>query len=117
MATNCFSTVDELIRKSPLFRKHILSSKQFSRNDLHTLFGLAQEMRILVERSGCTDVLKGKVLCTAFYEPSTRTSSSFEAAMTRLGGGVISINQITSSIAKGESIADTGMTIHLISVL
>ena len=63
----------------------------------------------MVERRGSTDLLKGRVLCTAFYEPSTRTSSSFEAAMVRLGGGVVSINQITSSIAKGESTADTGL--------
>ncbi|KAJ3122425.1 hypothetical protein HK098_002831 [Nowakowskiella sp. JEL0407] len=99
------------VSKSPFFRKHILSVKQFTRHELHLLFGVAQEMRTLVERQGVIQLLNGKVLCSAFYEPSTRTSSSFEAAMMRLGGNVVSINQITSSIAKGESIGDTVRTL------
>ncbi|KAJ3360854.1 hypothetical protein HDU91_004324 [Kappamyces sp. JEL0680] len=89
-------------------KKHIVSVKAFDRKDLHALFGVAQEMRTLVERHGQINILQGKVMCSAFWEPSTRTSCSFEAAMTRLGGGVVSINQITSSIAKGESLGDTG---------
>jgi carbamoyl-phosphate synthase/aspartate carbamoyltransferase len=98
-----------VIQKSPFLRKHIISVKSFDRKDLHVLFGVAQEMRSLVEKYGQVNLLNGKVLCSAFWEPSTRTSCSFEAAMTRLGGGVVSINQITSSIAKGESLADTGI--------
>ncbi|KAJ3038549.1 hypothetical protein HDV00_000554 [Rhizophlyctis rosea] len=97
--------------RSPFFHKHILSVKQFNRNDLHTLFGVAQEMKTLVERQGSVNLLAGKVMCSAFWEPSTRTSASFEAAMVRLGGSVVSINQITSSIAKGESLGDTVRTL------
>ncbi|KAI9206090.1 uncharacterized protein BJ171DRAFT_612621 [Polychytrium aggregatum] len=97
--------------RSPFFRKHILSVQQFNRNELHMLFGVAQEMRNLVERYGGTNILQGRVMCSAFYEPSTRTSSSFETAMVRLGGQVVSINSITSSIAKGESIGDTVRTL------
>lgn len=59
------------------------------------------------------DQMEGKVLATLFYEPSTRTRFSFEAAMIRLGGRVISNPEmvITSSAAKGESLADTGETV------
>ncbi|KAI8898407.1 hypothetical protein BC833DRAFT_590035 [Globomyces pollinis-pini] len=96
---------------SQFYRKHVVSVKDFDRKDLHTLFGVAQEMRAAVERQGQINLLAGKVLCSAFWEPSTRTSCSFEAAMTRLGGGVVSINQITSSIAKGETLGDTVRTL------
>nr|KAJ3422662.1 hypothetical protein HK105_007093 [Polyrhizophydium stewartii] len=99
------------VSKSPFYRKHITSVGQFVRSDLHTLFGVAQEMRLLVEKQGRINLLSGKVMCSAFWEPSTRTSCSFETAMTRLGGDVVSINQITSSIAKGESISDTVRTL------
>lgn len=93
------------------YRKHILTVKQFSRNDLHALFNLAQEMRTQVERNGSLDLLKGRVLCTMFFEPSTRTSSSFEAAMNRLGGRVVSTTADRSSVTKGESLADTVRTL------
>ncbi|TDL24366.1 carbamoyl-phosphate synth [Rickenella mellea] len=92
-------------------RRHILSIKQFSHQDIHELFNLAHEMRLQVERSGTLDILKGKVLCTLFYEPSTRTSSSFDAAMKRCGGEVIQVAADRSSVAKGESLADTIRTL------
>ncbi|KAI8999235.1 hypothetical protein BC832DRAFT_565451 [Gaertneriomyces semiglobifer] len=99
------------ILRSAFRRKHVLSVEQFSRHDLHILFGVAQEMRTLVERFGTVNLLAGKVLCTAFYEPSTRTTSSFEAAMVRLGGSVVKINPESSSIVKGESLGDTVRTL------
>jgi aspartate carbamoyltransferase len=69
-------------------------------------------MRDMVKRQGGSDLLKGKVLANMFYEPSTRTSCSFMAAMQRLGGAVIPINEAkTSSVAKGETIADTAATL------
>jgi carbamoyl-phosphate synthase/aspartate carbamoyltransferase len=92
-------------------RRHILSVKQFNREDLHALFNLASEMRNQVERSGSVDSLRGRVLCTLFYEPSTRTSASFEAAMKRCGGEVVQVNASTSSVVKGESLADTIRTV------
>ncbi|KAJ7641416.1 hypothetical protein FB45DRAFT_1125203 [Roridomyces roridus] len=92
-------------------RRHILSVKQFTHQDMHALFSLAHEMRLQVERNGTLDILKGRVLCTAFYEPSTRTSSSFDAAMKRCGGQVVQITSDTSSVAKGESLADTIRTL------
>lgn len=92
-------------------RRHILSVKQFSRDDLHTLFNLASEMRTQVERRGSVDTLRGRVLCTLFYEPSTRTSTSFEAAMKRCGGEVVQVAEGTSSVQKGESLEDTIRTV------
>jgi carbamoyl-phosphate synthase/aspartate carbamoyltransferase/dihydroorotase/carbamoyl-phosphate synthase/aspartate carbamoyltransferase len=71
-------------------------------------------MREMVERVGATDLLKGHVLTCLFYEPSTRTSASFIAAMERLGGSVIPITQGVqfSSVSKGETLADTVRTLE-----
>jgi aspartate carbamoyltransferase catalytic subunit len=87
----------------------ILSVSQFDPDKLSYIFGRAREMRKMVERVGGVDLLKGKVLACLFYEPSTRTSASFIAAMERLGGSVIPITQGVqfSSISKGETLADT----------
>src|SRR5512140_712757 len=90
------------------YGQHILSVSQFARTDLEYIFAVAEEMRTMVERVGTFDLLKGKILTNLFYEPSTRTSSSFTAAMERLGGSVIPINEVKySSVAKGESLPDT----------
>ncbi len=95
------------------YGKDIISVKQFSRADLEYVFGVAHEMRGMVERVGTFDLLKGKILANLFYEPSTRTSSSFTAAMERLGGSVIPINEVKySSVSKGESLPDTIRTLE-----
>ena len=86
----------------------ILSVKQFNHQDLDIIFDVARDMREMVDRQGAGDVLKGKLLANLFYEPSTRTSSSFTAATQRLGGNVIQINNVTfSSVSKGEEVRDT----------
>lgn len=95
------------------YGKDIITVKQFDRADLEYIFGVAHEMRGMVERVGTFDLLKGKILANLFYEPSTRTSSSFTAAMERLGGSVIPINEVKySSVSKGESLADTVRTLE-----
>jgi aspartate carbamoyltransferase len=100
-------------RQSPFYGKDILSVAQFSRDDLAYIFGVADEMRAMVERVGTFDLLKGKILANLFYEPSTRTSSSFTSAMERLGGSVIPINEVRySSVSKGESLPDTVRTLE-----
>jgi carbamoyl-phosphate synthase/aspartate carbamoyltransferase len=104
-------SLTQLLSKSPFKGKHITSVQQFSRADLHLLFTIAQEMRLGAQRQGCLDVLKGRVLCTMFFEPSTRTSGSFDAAMKRLGGQVVVVNELVSSTQKGESIADSIRTL------
>jgi aspartate carbamoyltransferase len=100
-------------RTAPWYGKDIISVKQFKREDLDYIFGVAHEMRGMVERVGTFDLLKGKILANLFYEPSTRTSSSFTAAMERLGGSVIPINEVKySSVSKGESLPDTIRTLE-----
>jgi len=100
-------------RDAPFYGKHIISVKQFSREDLTYIFEVAHEMREMVMRVGSFDLLKGKILANLFYEPSTRTASSFIAAMQRLGGSVIAINEVRySSVAKGESLPDTIRTLE-----
>lgn len=92
----------------------ILSVDQFDPATLDYVFGRSREMREMVERVGATNLLKGFVLTCLFYEPSTRTSSSFISAMERLGGSVIPITQGVqySSVSKGETLADTVRTLE-----
>jgi aspartate carbamoyltransferase len=100
-------------RDPRFFGQDILSVSQFDRSDLDTIFEVAHEMSEMVRRVGTFDLLKGKVLTNLFYEPSTRTSSSFVAAIERLGGSVIPITNVTySSVAKGEDLADTVRTME-----
>nr|MDD3720703.1 aspartate carbamoyltransferase [Candidatus Gracilibacteria bacterium] len=87
--------------------KDIISTKQFTRNDLENFFKIAKEMENLVKTGEISDLLKGKIMASLFYEPSTRTRLSFESAMMRLGGRVISVADGTnSSLSKGESLED-----------
>lgn len=99
--------------ESGFYGQDIISVRQFSRENLDHIFGVADEMRAIVKRVGSSDLLKGHVLACVFYEPSTRTSSSFIAAMSRLGGSVIPINEVRySSVTKGESLPDTIRTLE-----
>ena len=92
--------------------KHILSVDQFSREDIDAYCDLADDYA--ATRQGYpANAGRGKILANLFYEPSTRTSSSFYAAMIRLGGHVIPINNVQySSVAKGETLEDTIRTMH-----
>ena len=83
----------------------VIDSQQFDQDTLNTVFSISADM----ERMQSPDLLKGKIMASLFYEPSTRTRLSFEAAMCRLGGGVISTEnaQQFSSKAKGESLEDS----------
>lgn len=87
--------------------QHVLSASKFNREQLHYLFNMAHYMRLVVQREGGLDLLKGRVMASMFYEVSTRTSSSFGAAMQRLGGSVIFMKETDSSAKKGESLADS----------
>src|SRR5512146_2033571 len=98
---------------APFYGKDTLSVKQFDRQQLEYVATVAKEMEEMVRRVGSFDLLKGKILANLFYEPSTRTSSSFTAAMERLGGSVIPINEVRySSVSKGESLPDTVRTLE-----
>jgi aspartate carbamoyltransferase catalytic subunit len=91
--------------------KHILESQQFSPDIIFSLFLDAEDIRKNPWKYA--DKLKGKVLATLFYEPSTRTRLSFESAMLKLGGSVVSTENAKefSSAIKGESIEDTARII------
>jgi len=100
-------------KNAPWYGEDIISVKQFDREDLEYIFAVSHEMHDMVDHIGTFDLLKGKILASLFYEPSTRTSSSFTAAMERLGGSVIPINEVKySSVSKGESLADTVRTLE-----
>ncbi|CAB3359447.1 Hypothetical predicted protein [Cloeon dipterum] len=87
---------------------HVLSSRMFSKEQLNRIFDVAETFKIAVQKERSIDhILKGKVLASAFFEVSTRTSSSFSAAMWRLGGSVIHIDEASSSAQKGESLEDS----------
>lgn len=92
----------------------VVSASQFNLASLQKIFLTAMNMESLVEHEGCSDLLGDKVMATLFYEPSTRTRLSFEAAMNRLGGKVISTShaKVYSSVAKGESLSDTIRTVE-----
>ena len=87
---------------------HVLEAQQFDINLLDDIFSTAQEMEQVVQHYG-SNILNRRVMATLFYEPSTRTRLSFESAMTRLGGAVITTEsaQEFSSAAKGETLEDT----------
>jgi aspartate carbamoyltransferase len=91
--------------------KHIVTVDQFERRDLQILFDAAASLRIRMKQDdrGLSEVCTGKVLATLFFEASTRTDMSFQAAMQRLGGRVIvASNGVQfSSVYKGENLADT----------
>uniref|UniRef100_A0A8C7L928 Multifunctional protein CAD n=1 Tax=Oncorhynchus kisutch TaxID=8019 RepID=A0A8C7L928_ONCKI len=94
----------------PLVGQHVLSVRQFSKEQISHMFNVAHTLRLMVQKERSLDILKGKVMASMFYEVSTRTSSSFAAAMQRLGGSVVHFCEATSSSQKGESLADSVQT-------
>lgn len=91
--------------------RHLTSTKQLSRADTDAILEEAVKME-KIQKKGGSDLLKGKILAALFYEPSTRTRLSFESAMHRLGGHVITAEGIQfSSLYKGETIEDTMMMV------
>lgn len=90
--------------------RHLIEPRDFSVDELDELFALAER----IEQDGLRwrDACRGKVLATLFFEPSTRTRLSFEAAMLRLGGSCLGFAEPgSSSASKGESLADTVRTV------
>ncbi|MDD6490986.1 MAG: aspartate carbamoyltransferase [Firmicutes bacterium] len=86
--------------------RHLMSPLDFSVDELNRLFDLANDIEAHMDKYA--HACAGKKLATCFYEPSTRTRLSFEAAMLNLGGSVIGFSDAgSSSAAKGESVSDT----------
>lgn len=92
--------------------KDILHGNQFTKKDIDAIIQNAALFEKELKKKDALSLLRGKVLATLFFEPSTRTRLSFETAMQRLGGGVISMASAeSSSAAKGETVADTARTV------
>jgi len=93
--------------------KDILTAEQFSKEEVWLILKSAERLGDEMKKRSL-DLLQGYLLATLFFEPSTRTRLSFEAAKHRLGGEVISVAQArtASSAAKGESLADTARTVE-----
>ncbi|MBX5451511.1 MAG: hypothetical protein IRZ24_15735, partial [Thermogemmatispora sp.] len=89
--------------------KDILSLDQFSAADLYRVFALARKMKELVLAGEPSQLLAGQLVALLFYEPSSRTFGSFAAAVKRLGGQTLDIQnpEVVSSVRKGESFEDT----------
>ena len=86
--------------------QHLIDPIDLSKEEIDDMLSLAQD--IIKNKEKYSEVCKGKKLATLFYEPSTRTRLSFEAAMLELGGSVLGFSEASSSSAtKGESVEDT----------
>ena len=97
--------------------KDIVSLDQFSTEDLRILFTLTRKMKQIAINNEPSNILAGNIISLLFFEPSSRTFGSFAAAVKRLGGQTIEIQdpQTVSSVSKGESFEDTIRTFEAYS--
>lgn len=111
--TGKFTPQTEFEPIKDFYGQDILSARQFNQGNLAVLFKKAKEMERVVEERKSDGPLKGYILAALFYEPSTRTRLSFEAAALRSGGGYISESSVQfSSAIKGERLEDTVRTVE-----
>jgi|SRR5271157_423758 len=88
-------------------RRHIISTKDFSREEIDFILDRAGRLEPYARRGGL-DLLKGHIVASLFFEPSTRTKLSFDTAVKRLGGTTIGFDSLeSSSVVKGETLSDT----------
>ena len=96
-----------------LSQKHLLGIQDLSVSDVNTILNEASKfIELNKSKNKKIDILKGKTQINLFFEPSTRTQSSFELAGKRLGADVMSMNITNSAIKKGETLIDTAMTLN-----
>ena len=94
-------------------QKHLLGIQDLSISDVNFILSEAKQFIDLNKsKNKKLDVLRGKTQINLFFEPSTRTQSSFELAGKRLGADVMSMNISNSAIKKGETLIDTAMTLN-----
>lgn len=95
--------------KGKFYGKDILSIDQFTTKDIAKVYRIAKKMSRIAKKAKPSTVLKGNIVTLLFYEPSSRTFSSFDAAIKQLGGQTVTIQDPVrvSSVAKGETLADT----------
>ena len=94
-------------------QKHLLGIQDLSINDVNLILDEANSfIKVNQSKDKKVDILRGKTQINLFFEPSTRTQSSFELAGKRLGADVMSMNIVNSAIKKGETLIDTAMTLN-----
>ena len=94
-------------------QKHLLGIQDLSINDVNLILDEANSfIKVNQSKNKKVDILRGKTQINLFFEPSTRTQSSFELAGKRLGADVMSMNISNSAIKKGETLIDTAMTLN-----
>lgn len=97
--------------------KHLLSTRELSREDALTILDVAEDMAdVATRRVPKLPTLRGRTIANLFFEDSTRTRLSFEAAAKRLSADVITFSAKGSSVSKGESLKDTAQTIAAMGV-
>jgi len=95
-----------------LCNKHLLSIEDLSRQEVEYILGVARQFRKTFDSPAKErNALQGRTVMNAFFEPSTRTRSSFEIAAKRLGADAINFSTSSSSVVKGESLKDTALTL------
>ena len=96
-----------------ILKKHLLGIQDLSISDVNLILNESKNfINLNKSKSKKLDILRGKTQINLFFEPSTRTQSSFELAGKRLGADVMSMNIVNSSIKKGETLIDTAMTLN-----
>lgn len=91
----------------------ILSTEHITFDQIEKIMAVAEDFLPIAQKQKTSNLLEGKLLATLFYEPSTRTRLSFETAMQRLGGRVISVSNMEgSSLMKGETLHDTAKVVE-----
>lgn len=97
--------------------RHVVKSQQFNRESLEHVLRVAREMENVRPGSDASRQLQGAIMSTLFYEPSTRTRLSFESAMARLGGTILTTESAAefSSAAKGETLEGARLRLRLVA--
>ncbi|TET55431.1 MAG: aspartate carbamoyltransferase [Anaerolineales bacterium] len=98
---------------NPLAGRDVIAISQLTKDEIELVLAQAAHFEQRAKKESKLDLLPGRILATLFYEPSTRTRLSFETAMHRLGGDVITVaaGAKTSSVAKGETLADATLVV------
>ena len=97
--------------------KDLLTMEQLDKEQIELILHTAREMKSIIKRDiKKVPTLRGKSVVTLFYEPSTRTRTSFELAGKYMSADVVNINTTTSSVVKGESLKDTGVTLQSMGI-
>lgn len=100
-----------------LKEKDLLTMEQLDREQIELILHTAKEMKSIIKRDiKKVPTLRGKSVVTLFYEPSTRTRTSFELAGKYMSADVVNINTTASSVVKGESLKDTGLTLQVMGI-